>query len=211
MSKKKHRASTTSPAAVIATAVLAKAVTNGPGRRREPGERYPSGQLRPLDSRQVGTPGAQVRRIVEMARRGSCDPRLGTAIGWLRLHDVLTDRQFAAAESYSRLRGRHDAVLGLKKRSPASPSYGDALRKGSAVEPTAGRIAKTRSDHEAMIEALVDYWPSGTIVDGKAPRMAARQAQALLDRVCVDDQHPTAWELEALCMALDGLVKHFRI
>lgn len=180
------------------------------GPKRKAGERFPGGKLKPTDRDSSGPPGALVRRLFDLAKADAADPRLATAIGWLRLHDILSDRQFAAAEAYARLRGQYEAIMQVPRRTAASPSYGDGVRRGSKFL-SERQVRRIRENHDAMLASLEDWWPEGTIVDGKMPRQAAVQSQALLDRVCIDDQHPMATELKAFCRALDRLVKHFRI
>lgn len=152
------------------------------GRKRNAGERYPSGRLKKPLSR----PGAEVRRIVDLARRKAADPILGTPIGWLRLQDELTDALVSAAEIYANQRRAYDAVQGMPVRSARSADLGATPRSSGNRRLT---------DDERAIRAYERTY------EGLFARLGygvARQAIDVLDRVVISLQQPAWAEINTL-------------
>jgi hypothetical protein len=149
------------------------------GRPRLAGDRYPSGQLKPVGKQPDGTPPAKIRRAVDLALHGAADPVLATPLGWLRLHNKLTDSQVAAGIAYAKLRGQADRALGLPRRSIASPSYEVGYgSRGSSAAPDANRKTNER-------------W-------GELRKELRPQGVNLLDYVCVLNHAPAHWDQQAL-------------
>jgi hypothetical protein len=161
------------------------------GRPRIPGDRYPSGQLKPRSKQPDGTPPAKIRRAVDLALHGAADPLLATPLGWLRLHGKLTDSQVAAGVAYAKLRGQADRAMGLTRRSIASPSY--EVGYGSRG-PDAPADANMKSGERwvSLRQAIFDakIRPAAHIID-------------LLDHVCVLGHAPALWDQPRFRAALD--------
>jgi hypothetical protein len=165
------------------------------GRKRKDGDRYPSGKLKPAEA-QPGTPPAKIRRAVDLALAGAADPMLATAVGWLRLHAILTDTQVAGAQAYAKLQGQYDSAIGLPRRSAASPAYGSGFSSGSNREPDDRMIATVKRRYAELRDVV---------------RCSGPKATGIMERVCIEDAHPTAWELTDFISTLNAVVKHLRI
>lgn len=165
------------------------------GRKRQSGDRYPSGKLKPAE-KQPGTPPAKIRRAVDLALAGAADPMLATAVGWLRLHTILTDTQVAAAFAYAKQQGQYDSVMGMPRRSAASPAYGSGYGGDNGDEPTPEAIKTAKRRYEALRAILRDAGPKAT---------------GIMERTCIEDVHPTAWELTDFISTLNAVAKHLRI
>lgn len=165
------------------------------GRPRNPGARYPSGKLKPAEA-QPGTPPAKIRRAVDLALAGAADPMLATAVGWLRLHAILTDTQVAGAQAYAKLQGQYDGAIGLPRRSAASPAYGSGFSSGNGREPDDRTVATIKRRYTELREVV---------------RCSGPKAPGMMERVCIEDIHPTAWELTDFISTLNAVVKHLRI
>lgn len=163
--------------------------------KKENAERFPSGRIKPPE-KQPGTPPALMRRAFELGLRKAADPILGTVLGWHKMAGVLTDLHVCAGKKYAETQGRYDAVMGLPRRSAASPAYGSGFSSGSGRQPEDRLIEDAKKRYAKMREA----------VQGCGPKTIA-----IMDRTCVEDQHPTAWELTDLISGLNACVKHFRI
>lgn len=195
------------------------------GPKFQDGARYPSGKLKPFDSRDKGLAPAVVKRIVEQAKRGANDPRLGSAIGVLHLCGEVTARQFAAASRYAKVRGRYDRMMGMPGRFTLSPDYGTARAISNREALSETDIETIKRQHGEMMQAIdAGVTESWCVPDGKGGfkhvgEDAARASRAfrssqrvmLLERVLVDDL-PAEWsDLRVLCTALDGLAAYWRI
>ncbi len=159
------------------------------GRKRHPGERYPSGDLKP-----AAMPMTLTRQIAAYARLVR-DKRLNTALGHLRLHDELTDAQVEAGQRFGVLVGQHDRVQGLPARSAASPSYergyGIAI---AAIPEDPETVARVRQRYEAARACL------------------PTRALSVVLSVCLDDHIPDDWEgRRHLNLGLAALAVHFRM
>lgn len=195
------------------------------GPKFQEGARYPSGKLKPVDQRDKGLAPAVVRRIVDLAKRGANDPRLGSAVGMLHLCGDVSARQFAAASRYAKIRGRYDRAMGMPGRFTLSPDYGTARAISNREPLTEADVETIKRQHREMMAAIdagvTEAWcvPDGkggfkhVGEDASRASKAYRSSQrvALLDRVLVDDL-PAEWsEISALCTALDGLAAFWRI
>lgn len=195
------------------------------GRKPVEGARYESGRLKPAHLRDVQTPPpTTIRRTMEAALRAAGDPRWGSAVGRMRLCRELTERQFAAAEAYGRLRGRFDKMKGLPRRSARSCLY-DVEAGRPAEEMSDEAIAALHEEHGAMLAGVEGGLGMArvAVTAGGARRaldaVVARQAHqartgrtvAMLDRIVLDDEAPLPGEMPLLTAALDVLVVLFRI
>lgn len=152
------------------------------GRTRNAGERYPSGKLKTPATR----PGAEIRRIVDLARRKAADPILGTPIGWLRLQNELSDLMVRAAETYATQRRAYDAAQGMGGRSARSPDLGASPRAGGGQSDTrdARAVKVFNRTHVGIFERLGDE--------------CARKAIDVMDRVILGLTHPAWAEINTL-------------
>lgn len=162
------------------------------GRKRQLGDRYPSGKLKPAE-KQPGTPPAKIRRIVDLAMNAAADPMLATAVGWLRLHRVLTDTQTAAALAYAKLQGQYDSAMGIPRRSVASPSYGAGFGRDNGREQDEKALASLKRKYTALRE----------VVKNSGPR-----SLGIMDRTCVEDLQPPLFETPDLISILSAVAKH---
>lgn len=153
------------------------------GRTRNSGERYPSGKLKTPATR----PGAEIRRIVDLARRKAADPILGTPIGWLRLQNDISDLMVRAAETYATQRRAYDAAQGLAGRSARSSSdLGASPRSGGAQSDSKDvrAIKVFNRTHAGIFERLGDE--------------CARKSIDVMDRVIIGLTHPAWAEINTL-------------
>lgn len=165
--------------------------------RKESAPRYESGRLRPVKS----SPAA-IRRVVDAAMQGAADPLLGTPLGWLMLHKALSSRQVSAGVAYAQCRRRYDRALKCPPRTARSPAYEAGI--GRAFEEE--ELGHEEEEVERSICQFLDVQDAISVEPVVRTRIIA-----LLDRVCVELLHPTAWELEDLSTALNRLVRHFKI
>lgn len=202
-----------------------KKLASQAGPKFQAGERYPCGKLKPVDNRDKGFSPAVVKRIVEQAKRGATDPRLGSVIGVLHLTGEVTALQFAAASRYAKIRGRYDRAMGMPGRFTLSPDYGTARAISSREPMTEADIETVKRQHRETMAAIdagvTEAW---CVPDGKggfkhvgpdaalaSKAFRASQRVMLLDRVLVDDLQAEWSELRTLCSALDGLAAFWRI
>lgn len=184
-------------------------------RPRKAGARYPSGKLKPETA-----PPAQVRRIIDEAKRRARDPLLGYELGRLRLNDVLTDSQTSAGLRFAALAGCYDRAKGLPRRTAKSPSYESGFASGGtssqeddeiieALRNNGGdvvELAKTSDTVRAILRAERRYNAAASALDG-AGREAVRAVRALT----LDDDTMPAIRHDALKRGLDALIAHFRL
>ena len=162
-----------------------------PGPKPKPGARYASGNLK-IPACYAGPPPAQIKRLIDDALRGAADPRYGSVIGRLRLEGTLTDKQLSVAETYGRLRGRFDKVMGMPRRSAASVFYESGLASHTARGLDEDAIAQLREEHGRL---LIEVGP----------------VRQVLDRVVLFDEAPLPGELPRLKAGLDALAAFFHV
>lgn len=170
------------------------------GRKLKPNApRYPSGQLR-HDER--GERPEDVMRVAlnQPHRAGNSDPRAGYAHGRLRIGGAITQRQFDAAEAFTRRAVAYMQIItGSLPRFP-SPSA-EMVSQGIACAPdvTDERIAAIRSDYAEIQDALAD---GGLLASGNE----------LLARVCLMDRDPEHYDdLGDLRCALNAIAHRLRM
>lgn len=152
------------------------------GRTRKTGERYPSGKLKVAQTR----PGAEIRRIVELAAKGAADPILGSPIGWLRLTGELSDLLVRAAEIYAMQRRAYDAAICSPSRTARSADLGATPRRSRAITD-AGDVRAVRlfeRTHAGLFARLGDE--------------CARASINVMDRVIMNLQQPSWAEINTL-------------
>lgn len=152
------------------------------GRPRKTGERYPSGKLKVAQTR----PGAEIRRIVDLAAKKAADPIFGTPIGWLRLTGELSDLLVRAAEIYAMQRRAYDAAQGMASRSARSADMGATPRRSRAATDSADARAVRLYErtYAGMFTRLGDE--------------CARAAINVMDRVIIGLQQPSWAEIATL-------------
>lgn len=167
-----------------------------PGRKRQAGERYPSGD------RILATPIAhtQIKRAIGLLMVGASDPSLACQLGWLRVEKVITDKQVEAGLRLATLVGQHDAMMGFPQRSTKSPSYemGFSGAKG---------LSHDDLDDERIILLRKKYGDAIKIIHD-APTGSNKIATVVL-AVCVDDRSPGWNERPILDIGLNVLAHHF--
>lgn len=183
-----------------------------PGPKKRAGARYPSGRLKPY---QADVSPTLVRRMRDMARDNAANPNLGTPIGSLYLAAEITHAQMAAGLEFARLRARYDRAIDAPRRTCASPSYGAAFGQVEAApilaeELLAAETENTIREFEAAAK-VVRYTPTMASRDQFDISGKTTTSLALLDRVCVENEHPTWYEKQCLLPLLTALAAHFRL
>lgn len=150
-------------------------------RPRKQGVRYPSGKLIP---EKQGAPGAEIQRLMRLARRRAVHPVFGTPLGLLRLEEKLTDTQIEAANTYALRRRAHDAAQEFR-RSAQSPSNGATPGRPSMSDERADRAIRAFDRlHAGIIDRL------GT--------QAGFAAIKIMDRVILTLEAPAWAEINTL-------------
>lgn len=150
-------------------------------RPRKSGERYPSGDLKPVKDEM---PGATIRRIVELARNKAADPMLASPIGWLHLNGKITAIQVEAATIYQGQRQKYDSGLGLPSRSARSCDLNSG--GGGYSEGRDGR--KARQGYERTRDAIFASLGHDT----------GSKAISALDHAIIELQAIADWQLNPL-------------
>lgn len=172
------------------------------GRPAQPGARDQSGRRREL-----GDPRAPTlwRRIRDDGIRAGLDPRLGTELSRLSLFGELTDTHVETGFRIAEIYGRYERAK-RKRRHSVSPSYVRAYGDLDAGEDELDPIALKRL--EAAIRKAERNWKAlQKAIDGLP--CDEREARALLERVCVEDQRIDTARLNDLRFVLTELAGHF--
>lgn len=168
-------------------------------KRRTNVRRYPGGSI--VDSQRGETP-EQARAVVLMQphRKGNADPRAGFVYGRMRLVGMIDQRQFEAAEIFTRRAVPYMQIV--TSSLPHFPSLAaEMVSRGMdcAPEVTPERIAAIRSDYAEIQDALSD---GGMHASGNA----------ILSRVCLMDKEPVGHEeVGALRCALNLIANRLRL
>jgi hypothetical protein len=161
------------------------------GRPAQPGDRYPSGDLRvPADPRAENV----FRRFAELEKMVGLDPRLTSQIGRLRYLRLLTDTQAVAADRIGQIYGRFERIHQVR-RSCISPSYQLGRRTsgtGRVFDPA--EIATA----EAEYRALQDCIPA-----------APREARDVIEQLCVENCAISSLYLPHVRVILDRVARAF--
>lgn len=202
-----------------------------PGRPALPGERYPSGQLKPAGKRDTGPTPAVIKKTFDKALRGGGDPLIGTSLGLLFMTGKITASDLAAGTALAKLWGRYDRAMGMPGRFTLSPDYGTARAISDREPPSDAAVVAVRDRFKKTMALLGVGWIDTlagfgdiTVANGageakKLSGEAARSAHlgdcwrtvALLERVCVDDLACEGYELPRLKAALELLAPWFGI
>jgi RNase P/RNase MRP subunit POP5 len=169
-------------------------------RRKQNVRRYPkSGAIVRADR------GERPEQIMAVAlaqphRRGEKDPRAGFAFGRMWLGGWIDERQYDAANAFTRRAVRYHAVV-----TGSLPRYQSCLASVVSKETGSGKelepevIAKIRSDYGDIQDALAD---AGMLYE----------ANGILMRVCVLDYMPrTEEETGAFRCALNVIANRLRM
>lgn len=140
----------------------------GKGRKRKPGPRYPSGDLKPAIDR--GTPELQSRRKFDA---GEGDPNLTcTILGILRANDQITEDEYQSACDYRKL-------FAIVYRKPEISAGGGAI-DGSGGIISDDKLIQFREDLRRLERAIArvvgikgriakDTWDN-LVLYGRRPR-----------------------------------------
>lgn len=145
-------------------------------KRREGVKRYQNGSIVRSDR------GERPDKIVAVVlaqphRRGERDHRAGFVYGRLLLGGMIDDRQFQAAEVFTRRAVRYmGQITGSLPRFPSiAANMVGTFSSGSGAEPDDETVASIRSQYGELQDALAD---AGMLHEGNA----------ILTRVCVMDR-----------------------
>lgn len=141
---------------------------------------------------------ALLRRIFRAAEEGYADARLGSHVGYLLYHRQLTTAEATTAFHIGEIYGRYEAQIG-KRRSTRSPSYesgfGGDLRAEWLDEEARDRIAAIKLQWLALQDEIEGY---------------GRQARAMIESLCVNDEPVSAIYLSDIRRILVRLAMFFR-
>ena len=87
------------------------------GRKRKIGERYPAGQIRPVEE---GPSPAVVKRLRSAAVLGMADPHWGSVAGLCYLQKVIDDCEYEAAKRFGDLHAQYISVIGGPRQPKTS-------------------------------------------------------------------------------------------
>lgn len=168
-------------------------------KRREGVRRYKNGSILRADR---GERPDKIMAVVlaQPHRRGERDHRAGFAYGRMRLHGVIDQRQYEAAEIFTRRAIRYMMhVGGGTPRFPSVSAQMVAAQSWSGTELDDEQIASIRSAYGEMQDALAD---AGMLYE----------ANILLTRVCVMDRDLTRdAEVGAFRCALNVIANRMRL
>jgi hypothetical protein len=151
-----------------------------PGPKPKPGERYPSGNLKPKKAEDVRGPNA-FARLKEQAVAKLVDPRLGTEIGRLWIADgLLTAGEAAAAFHIAEVYGRYERLTAKPGRSVASPDYLRSFK--AAIDPYARGDLETVARYERRVRRAVKHF------ERLQARLPNDKGRDLIEEVCVNDR-----------------------
>lgn len=158
---------------------------------REDPARYPGGRKRDRLSPTL------VYRIREHAIKLGADARLGTVLGTLGLHSVLSDAEVAAGFKCAEIIGRYEQLKGIPRRSAASPSYQRGFGNGGEIDEHRLSPDQIKAHKRLVRRATKAYDKLLTIFPND-------KAKEIIERVCCDDEriNPTLHPHLAACLHL---------
>lgn len=166
------------------------------GRKRKPGDRYPSGKLKGVKHEREETPPMKIRRALDQVMHEVSNPLFGTAIGRLLLRQEINEHQYSAGIRFAEIEGRYRRIMGFALLTPKSPSFERSYVGHDNARVDQKRIDKAKEQHEELLK----------LIGSKDHKGYMRRA---LDHVCVDDLNPE-WEMKFwLLKALTLLAEHF--
>lgn len=182
--------------------------------RKNDRPRYPGGKLKPETA-----PPAQVRRIIDEAKRVARDPLLGFELGRLRLTDAITDSQAAAGMRFAAIAGAYDRAKGMPRRTAKSPSYELGFGSGpsdredeeiiEALRNNGGNVAelaKTSDVVRAVLQATKRY--DEALLALKA---CGKAVERTVMAIALDDAVLECGRHADLRTGLTALAEHFRL
>lgn len=154
------------------------------GRARKSGARHPSGDIKQTGMDPIAP--TLFQRIATEAKKHCVDPRLGTQLGRLFLHHELTSGQVAAGFRMARIYQDFERFKG-KRRSPASPNYGDGGGDHSIAEELMGDTML--GELEERIREATEKFLSLAGNNGWIEKNLPRTLRDRLQELCVEDKY----------------------
>jgi hypothetical protein len=167
------------------------------GRRRQAGERYPGGKIKPRDDGDARAPTLW-RRIKDGAVKGGAHPYAGTVLGRLSIFGILTDAEVEAGFRVAEIVGRYERLSGAPRRTCASPAYEsgfgfafDAHVRADAdmVKRFERRVRRVRRAYEHLVDHLPDNGRDALftvcVEDREINSLLHKDLQVLLRRLAV--------------------------
>ena len=181
------------------------------GRKRKPGQRYPSGKrTRHETEREAMSAVIEARRRhYGVTAKQARDERLGTALGRLAWQGTISQVQYEAGREFGELYLRHHLTLGLPLPSPRSVAgilVNEGIFGGTSREPDDDVVDRLRRRLDAATDALDQCDHDHRMSPGRRPVL-------LVYRVVCTDENTTLWpeeDLGNLRVALNALVRVFR-
>jgi hypothetical protein len=170
------------------------------GRPRKPGERYPSGDLKPKGE---AIAPAVWARIKADAVRITKDERLGTELGRLSFHGELTNAQTAAGFRVAEIYRRYHRLKRLRDTAKSPTFQGGS--SGSADLAEERMDAEHLEAHEDSIRAAEADWKR---LQEELPLYLREIPDALIE-LCVFDRPLSPVLLPDIRIALDRLATAF--
>jgi hypothetical protein len=180
------------------------------GRKRKPGLRHPCGRrVRAETEREaMATVLAARQRHHGVTARQARDERLGTALGRLAFHGIISEEQYEAGLCFGALYRRHHATLGLPLPSPRSVAgilINEGIFGGSSADPDPDLVERLRDRFGAATDAL-------DACDRQQRASLAGRPTLLVYRLVCTDADASLWppdDLGNLRVALNALARVF--
>jgi len=171
-------------------------------RRKHLAVRKPAGRIYGYGGNHTSEllPPTEIRRLVDAASAGLRDSIWSSTLGRLHLTGKISASQFSAGKRWAELVSNYSQAC-LGPRPPRTEALDHA--GGTPADPDSAAGAREVRRHE---RATASY------LEGRhALRLAGREAEHVVESVCVADQAPAGWrELEALRTGLQSLSTWWR-
>jgi hypothetical protein len=161
------------------------------GRPRKPGERTPIGALKRSNKGEI-TPTAWKRFMSDIGNVGT-DRRFRSELGRLASIRELTYAEVTAGSKVGAIYARFERSINIR-RTTQSPAYTSALSGNPDSPDDDGETAK--SEFDRLKDKISGF---------------SREAQAALERLCVDDSFISSGELSGVKAMLAHLARKWRI
>lgn len=129
------------------------------------------------------------QRIKQYGKRLGVDPRLESEIGRLAFFGFITGSDFEAANRFAVTVGRWEVVMGMPRRSTASPSYLMGRAGIDHSEPDPDVVSEARDSYDrmmALIPLVARNMLESVCVDNEmCPEVHYRDLHLLLERLAV--------------------------
>lgn len=176
------------------------------GRKRKHGRRHPSGKLVQLSGaetqREIMATVVQARRRhYGVTAREACDARLGSALGRLGFHGVITPDQYSAGQVYATIIVRYRAVMGMpmdQPRSVTSLLANEGIFGGVSGDHDPELVEKVRRQ-AASVQLMLRACDCAPISH------AGRLPSALVHRVAICDENAADWPRADVGNLVQGL------